>query len=83
MKKRLGPKASAAEVFPSPELLPPAAIAGKPWLKKKPSSRASIPPKGSLRLELGKEKSEFEFLGLIVFLCLIDVLRLRIGVCGS
>ena len=57
------PRAPTAEIIFSPELLPPAAIAGEPWLKRKPSARASIPPKGSLHLELGKEKSVYEILG--------------------
>ena len=64
MKEESTLKVSTAGRVFSPELLPPAAIAGEPWLKRKPSSRASTPLKGSLRRELGKEKSEFEFLGL-------------------
>ncbi|KAL6141570.1 hypothetical protein ACLB2K_059858 [Fragaria x ananassa] len=55
VKEESTPKASTARKVFSPELLPPAAIAGEPWLKKKPSSRAAIPPKGSLHLELGLE----------------------------
>ena len=83
MRERSRPKIPAVHGFPSSELLPAAAIAGEPWLKRKLSSRASIPPKGSLHLELGKEKSVFEILGLTVCLCSIDVVRLRIGICGS
>ena len=83
MKEKSTPKVLTAQRLPSPELPPPAAIAGEPRLKRKPSSRAAIPPKGSLHLELGKEKSVMEILGLFVCFCSIGIVRLGIGVCGS
>ncbi|KAL6180304.1 hypothetical protein ACLB2K_046968 [Fragaria x ananassa] len=53
VKERSTLKGPTAEVFPSPELRPPAAIAGEPWLKREPSSHAAIPPNGSFHFELG------------------------------
>ena len=82
MKEESTPKASTAENVFSPELLLPAAIAGDPWLKRKLSSRV-IPPKGSLHLELGKEKSVMKILGLFMCFHSIGIVRLGICVCGS
>ncbi|KAL6213649.1 hypothetical protein ACLB2K_013096 [Fragaria x ananassa] len=56
VKEKSTPKAPTARVVFSPELPPPAAIAGAARLKRKPSSRASILPNDSLPLELSKEK---------------------------
>ena len=83
MKEESTPKVPTAVGVFSPELPPPAAIASKPRFKKFPSSRAAIPPKGSLHLELGKEKSVIEILGLFVCFRSIGIVRLGIVVCGS
>ncbi|KAL6225774.1 hypothetical protein ACLB2K_004623 [Fragaria x ananassa] len=52
-KSSRSPSAAVRPLQPAAPV--PFAIAGEPWLKRKPSSRASIPPKGSLHLKLGLE----------------------------
>ncbi|KAL6225513.1 hypothetical protein ACLB2K_004363 [Fragaria x ananassa] len=58
------PKDPTAVVVLLSELISPAAIAGAAGLKRKPSSRASIPRKILVSFVLGKEKFLIETLGL-------------------
>ena len=83
MREILDLKGPIVQGFPSPELPPSAAKASDPWLKRKLSSRAAIPPKDPLPLELGNEKSVFEILGLYCCFRSIGIVRLEIVVCAS
>ncbi len=83
MKEQCRPKGAAALSFPSPELPPPATNPGKLGTVLKLSSRATTPPKGSIPLELGKEKFEVEILGLLGCFRSIDLVRLEIGLSDS